>query len=80
VLSVVPAKIVTFCDDEEEPSPRRPCAFSSALHGKGQFFVGPGEELYTHARAKLADCNDAHHGEARYFSQREGRSGPHAFR
>jgi hypothetical protein len=41
---------------------------SSALHGRGRFFVGPGRKLYTRVRAKFADSSDARHGEAKFFS------------
>jgi hypothetical protein len=41
---------------------------SSALHGRGRFFVGPGRKLYTRVRAKFADSSDTRHGEAKFFS------------
>jgi hypothetical protein len=77
VLSAAPAKRVRFRGDEEEPSqhatpvrlPRRSMEEAGSLSAWGR-------KPYTRARAKLADSSDARHGEAEFFAQHEGRSGP----
>jgi hypothetical protein len=55
-------------------------ASSSALHGRGRLFVGPGGEAVHAHKAKLADSSNTLHGEVGFFPQRKGRSGPHALR
>jgi hypothetical protein len=81
VLLAAPAKRVRFRGDEEESSqltalvrlPR--CSMEEV-----DFSSARGRKSYTRARAMLVDSSDARHGEAGFFPQREGRSGPRALR
>jgi hypothetical protein len=78
VLSATPAKRVRFCGDKEESSQR---ATPVHLPRRSMEEVGSSSarerKPYTRARAKLADSNDAHHGEAGFSSTRRKKRSTH---
>jgi hypothetical protein len=81
VLSAAPAKRVRFRGDEEESSQHAaPVRLPLRSMEEVSSSSVRGRKVYTHARAMLADSNDANHGGVGFFSQREGRSGPRALR
>jgi hypothetical protein len=76
-----PAKRVRFRGDEEESSQHAaPVLLSRHSMEEDGSSSARGRKPYLRARAKLADSSDARHGEAEFFPQREGRSGPRALR
>jgi hypothetical protein len=74
VLFAALAKRVRFHGDEEEPSQRAaPVRLPRRSMEEAGSSSARERKSYTRARAKLADSNDTHHGEAG-FPQREGRN------